>query len=178
MEAGSFKRANAGKVVYQNLLVKCQAFYCILLYRFLFTWPLWMYRTFLLTFTFCYFVLALSESECELWVKGLKYLARDAISAPYPLQVQRWLWKEFRGMANGRETATLKDVKAFLPQVNCKMPNPRLKDAFQEVNNRRSGELCFNEFSALYTTLIHDDNVNIYPCLLFRVLMTYLMYFV
>lgn len=102
---------------------------------------------------------ALSETECDLWVKGLKYLARDTVSAPYPLQVERWLWKEFCDMASGRNSVSLKDVKAFLPQVNCKMSNQRLKEAFQEVDGRRQDELCHNDFLALYSILIHDDNV-------------------
>ena len=105
--------------------------------------------------------LALSESECDLWIKGLKYLAQDTISAPYPLQVERWLWKEFCEMASGRTTISLKDVKAFLPQVNCKMSNQRLKEAFQEVDSRTQDELHFDDFSALYNILIYDDNVRL-----------------
>lgn len=48
--------------------------------------------------------LALSEKECELWVKGLRHLVQDTINAPYPLQVERWLRKEFYAMENSRET--------------------------------------------------------------------------
>lgn len=47
---------------------------------------------------------ALSEKECELWVKGLRHLVQDTINAPYPLQVERWLRKEFYAMENSRET--------------------------------------------------------------------------
>lgn len=50
------------------------------------------------------FILALSEKECELWIKGLRYLVQDTINAPYPLQVERWLRKEFYAMENSRET--------------------------------------------------------------------------
>lgn len=64
-------------------------------------------------------------------------------------------------MAGGRSVVTLKDVKAFLPEVNCKMPHLRLKDAFQEVDSRKQGELCFDAFSSLYSILVHDDNVGI-----------------
>ena len=48
--------------------------------------------------------LALSEKECELWIRGLRYLIPDSINAPYPLQVERWLRKEFYAMENSRET--------------------------------------------------------------------------
>lgn len=54
--------------------------------------------------SFYIFFLALSEKECELWVKGLRRLVQDTIKAPYPLQVERWLRKEFYTMENSRET--------------------------------------------------------------------------
>lgn len=47
---------------------------------------------------------ALSEKECELWIKGLRHLVQDTINAPYPLQVERWLRKEFYAMENSHET--------------------------------------------------------------------------
>ena len=47
--------------------------------------------------------LALSEKECELWIKGLRHLVNDTITATYPLQVERWLRKEFYAMENDRE---------------------------------------------------------------------------
>lgn len=50
------------------------------------------------------FISALSEKECELWIKGLRHLVQDTINAPYPLQVERWLRKEFYTMENSRET--------------------------------------------------------------------------
>ena len=130
----------------------------------------------------------MSESECDLWVKGLRYLTRDTISASYPLQVERWLWKEFTdininsnnnngtGAANGSNmgaggVVTLKDVKAFLLQANCKMGNQRLREAFAEVDTRKSGQLTFDQFAALYQILIHDQQVSrFYPKLLLQYL--------
>jgi phosphatidylinositol phospholipase C, gamma-1 len=41
-----------------------------------------------------------SEKECEMWIKGLKYMVNDTISSPYGLQVERWLRKEFYAMEN------------------------------------------------------------------------------
>jgi phosphatidylinositol phospholipase C gamma-1 len=43
-------------------------------------------------------VVAHSEKECDMWVKGIKYMLADTINSPYPLQVERWLRKEFYGM--------------------------------------------------------------------------------
>lgn len=45
---------------------------------------------------------ALSEKECEIWIKGLRYLVQDTIDAPYPVQIERWLRKEFYSMESLR----------------------------------------------------------------------------
>lgn len=45
-------------------------------------------------------VVAHSEKECEMWIKGLKYMVNDTVYSPYPLQVERWLRKEFYSMEN------------------------------------------------------------------------------
>ncbi|XP_015591333.1 1-phosphatidylinositol 4,5-bisphosphate phosphodiesterase gamma-1 isoform X2 [Cephus cinctus] len=101
---------------------------------------------------------ALSEKECELWVKGLRHLVQDTISAPYPLQVERWLRKEFYAMENNREMVTLRDVKAFLPRINCKIPTNRLRELFQEVDTKNRTELGFDDFVTLYHKLMFDQN--------------------
>nr|XP_034180308.1 1-phosphatidylinositol 4,5-bisphosphate phosphodiesterase gamma-1 isoform X2 [Osmia lignaria] len=101
---------------------------------------------------------ALSEKECELWVKGLRRLVQDTIKAPYPLQVERWLRKEFYAMENSRETVTLKDMKAFLPRVNCKIATNKLRELFQEIDTRNRNELGFDDFVVLYHKLMFDQN--------------------
>lgn len=45
-------------------------------------------------------VVAHSEKECEMWIKGLKYMVHDTVHSPYSLQVERWLRKEFYAMEN------------------------------------------------------------------------------
>jgi phosphatidylinositol phospholipase C, gamma-1 len=45
-------------------------------------------------------VVAHSEKECEMWIKGLKYMVNDTIHSPYPLQVEIWIRKEFYAMEN------------------------------------------------------------------------------
>jgi hypothetical protein len=50
-----------------------------------------------------FILVALSEKECELWVRGLRHLVPDTVAASYPLQVERWLRKEFYSMENSRE---------------------------------------------------------------------------
>ncbi|XP_076750014.1 small wing phospholipase C gamma 1 isoform X2 [Xylocopa sonorina] len=101
---------------------------------------------------------ALSEKECELWVKGLRRLVQDTIKAPYPLQVERWLRKEFYAMENSRETVTLKDIKAFLPRINCKVATNKLREIFQEIDTRNKNELGFDDFVVLYHKLMFDQS--------------------
>lgn len=55
---------------------------------------------------------------------------------------------------------TLKDVKAFLPRVNCKIATNRLRELFQEVDTRNRNELGFDDFVILYHKLMFDQNVS------------------
>lgn len=76
--------------------------------------------------------LAFSEKECDMWLKGLRYMVDDTINSPYPIQVEHWLRKEFYMMMGGsRDTVSLKDVKEFLPRIHCKMSTSRLRELFQ-----------------------------------------------
>ncbi|XP_075229352.1 small wing phospholipase C gamma 1 isoform X2 [Lycorma delicatula] len=101
-------------------------------------------------------IAALSEKECELWVRCLRHLVPDTINAPYPLQMERWLRKEFYAMENSREIVTLKDLKGFLPRINCKISTNKLRELFQEVDTRRRNELGFDDFAELYHRLMFD----------------------
>lgn len=56
---------------------------------------------------------------------------------------------------------TLKDVKAFLPKVNCKIATSRLRELFQEVDTRNRHELGFDDFVILYHKLMFDQSVSI-----------------
>lgn len=103
-------------------------------------------------------VVALSEKECEMWIKGLKYMVADTINAPYWLQVERWLRKEFYAMENPYETVTLKEVKSFLPKVNCKVSTGKLNEIFHEVDCRRRNVLGFDDFTRLYQKLMTASN--------------------
>ncbi|XP_057336190.1 1-phosphatidylinositol 4,5-bisphosphate phosphodiesterase gamma-1 [Microplitis mediator] len=99
---------------------------------------------------------AFSEKECELWIKGLRYLVQDTIKAPYPLQVERWLRKEFYFMENNREMVTLKDIKSFMPRASCKISTNKLRQVFQQVDTRDRTELGFDDFVILYYKLLID----------------------
>uniref|UniRef100_T1IHK2 1-phosphatidylinositol 4,5-bisphosphate phosphodiesterase gamma n=1 Tax=Strigamia maritima TaxID=126957 RepID=T1IHK2_STRMM len=104
-------------------------------------------------------VAAMTAQECEQWIKGLTYLASDTISSSYPLQVERWLRKEFYNMENNRNMLTLKDLKAFFPRVHYKISNSRLKELYQEVDSKRKGEIGFEAFAAIYHILMQEHQL-------------------
>lgn len=60
------------------------------------------------------------------------------------------------------DRVTLKEVKAFLPKINCKISTSKLRDFFQEVDTGTKGEIGFDDFSTLYHKLIFDENVSTY----------------
>ncbi|XP_053689407.1 1-phosphatidylinositol 4,5-bisphosphate phosphodiesterase gamma-1 isoform X2 [Sabethes cyaneus] len=103
-------------------------------------------------------VVALSEKECEMWIKGLKHMIADTLNAPYWLKVERWLRREFYAMENSREAVSLKEVKSFLPKVNCKITTAKLNEIFNEVDTRRRIELGFDDFVRLYQKLMTAPN--------------------
>ncbi len=99
------------------------------------------------------------SKDCDKWVELLRYLTRDTIESSYPLQMERWLWREYFNMTTDRTTVTLKDLRAFFPYVNLQISKVRLKEAFQEVVSRSTDDLSFEEFASLYQSLIYDENV-------------------
>ncbi|XP_068175043.1 1-phosphatidylinositol 4,5-bisphosphate phosphodiesterase gamma-1-like isoform X2 [Antennarius striatus] len=104
---------------------------------------------------------AFSEEEVNMWIAGLTWLMTDTQRAPAPLQIDRWLRKQFEVMDRSHEgSITVKDVKVMLPQVNYRVPNMRfLKDKLQEVEARR--ELSYPNFAQLYRTLMFDAQKSI-----------------
>ncbi|XP_055373041.1 1-phosphatidylinositol 4,5-bisphosphate phosphodiesterase gamma-1 [Condylostylus longicornis] len=111
-------------------------------------------------------VVAFSEQECENWVKGIKYMVSDTIKAPYSLQLERWLRKEYYSIenanlhSNSKEggTVTVKDFKSFLAGVSCKIPTSKLMEYFPEDDIRKKSDLRFDDFSRLYRNLLMPYN--------------------
>jgi len=94
-------------------------------------------------------IAALSEKEADLWIRGLNLLLTSP--TPYPLHLTMWLRKEFYAMENSKGHISMKDLKTFLPKVNCKMSTARLRDLFTSLDPK-TGELGFDDF----LTLFHD----------------------
>ncbi|KAL2308598.1 hypothetical protein Nmel_001650 [Mimus melanotis] len=127
-----------------------------------------------LDFTMCFIILygmdfrlrtlsvaAFCEEDINLWITGLNWLVADTQRAQTPLQIERWLRKQFDGMDRAREgSITVKDLKAMLPQVNYRVPNMRfLRDKLvphlpQEVEARN--EMTFSHFIQFYKNLMFD----------------------
>lgn len=63
-------------------------------------------------------------------------------------------------MESNNKTVTLKDVKAFLPRINCKIVTSKLREAFQEVDTTKQNEIGFDDFTTLHNRLIFDENVS------------------
>uniref|UniRef100_A0A8C3TWJ7 1-phosphatidylinositol 4,5-bisphosphate phosphodiesterase gamma n=1 Tax=Catharus ustulatus TaxID=91951 RepID=A0A8C3TWJ7_CATUS len=89
-----------------------------------------------LDFTMCFIILygmdfrlrtlSVAGEDINLWITGLNWLVADTQRAQTPLQIERWLRKQFDGMDRAREgSITVKDLKAMLPQVNYRVPNMR-----------------------------------------------------
>uniref|UniRef100_A0A672TI60 1-phosphatidylinositol 4,5-bisphosphate phosphodiesterase gamma n=1 Tax=Strigops habroptila TaxID=2489341 RepID=A0A672TI60_STRHB len=98
-----------------------------------------------LDFTMCFIILygmdfrlrtlSVAGEDINLWITGLNWLVADTQKAQTPLQIERWLRKQFDGMDRSREgSITVKDLKAMLPQVNYRVPNMRfLRDKLAEL---------------------------------------------
>ena len=56
---------------------------------------------------------------------------------------------------------TLKDVKAFLPRINCKISTNKWRELFQDVDTKKRGEFPFDDFAQLYHKIMYDENVSI-----------------
>ncbi|KAH8303730.1 hypothetical protein KR018_008971 [Drosophila ironensis] len=109
-------------------------------------------------------VVALSEIEADNWVRGLRYMVRDTLSAPYTMQIDRWLRREYYQIENVNSHSTksseqapapvtIKDFKLFLASVSCKMSTSKFMEHFTD-DVRRKHDLKFDDFSRLYQKLL------------------------
>ncbi|XP_041096386.1 1-phosphatidylinositol 4,5-bisphosphate phosphodiesterase gamma-1-like, partial [Polyodon spathula] len=75
---------------------------------------------------------ATSDEEMTMWVKGLSWLVADTLSSSTPLQIERWLRKQFYAADRSREDKiSSKDLKSMLCQVNYRVPNMKfLREKF------------------------------------------------
>ena len=108
--------------------------------------------------------MALSESECKMWVTGLNYLVEDVRAASYKLHQERWFRKGFYEIENwankDNSMIGLPELKKFLSKSNCKIGNSILRDKFNKYDQCKTGEIGFDDFcSILQEILLGDKNL-------------------
>ena len=105
-------------------------------------------------------VMAISEAECDLWLKGLTYLIEDVKAASYKLHQERWFRKGFYEMEalTGKEgTIGLAELKKFSSKVNCKVSNAVLREKFAKYDTLNTGEICFDDFRNILQELLVNN---------------------
>uniref|UniRef100_A0A8D0UPT5 Phosphoinositide phospholipase C n=1 Tax=Sus scrofa TaxID=9823 RepID=A0A8D0UPT5_PIG len=100
---------------------------------------------------------ATSEDEVNMWIKGLTWLMEDTLQAATPLQIERWLRKQFYSVDRNREDRiSAKDLKNMLSQVNYRVPNMRfLRERLTELE-QRSSDITYGQFAQLYRSLMYS----------------------
>uniref|UniRef100_A0A665UA61 Phosphoinositide phospholipase C n=1 Tax=Echeneis naucrates TaxID=173247 RepID=A0A665UA61_ECHNA len=97
-----------------------------------------------------------------MWVKGLNWLVADTLKSPTPLQIERWLRKQFYAVDRNREDRiSCKDLKNMLSQVNYRVPNMRFLREKLPDSELRNGDVSFSQFSQLYRSLMFDAQKNV-----------------
>lgn len=101
-------------------------------------------------------VVAISDEECQLWVRGLHYLVEDVQKASFRLHQERWFRKGFYEMETpGKEgTIGLSDLKKFMQKVNYKVTTSSLKEKFAKYDTNSTGEIGFDDFCSILQCLL------------------------
>uniref|UniRef100_A0A8C8C2Q6 1-phosphatidylinositol 4,5-bisphosphate phosphodiesterase gamma n=1 Tax=Oncorhynchus tshawytscha TaxID=74940 RepID=A0A8C8C2Q6_ONCTS len=107
---------------------------------------------------------ATSDEEMTMWVKGLTWLVADTLKSPTPLQIERWLRKQFYAVDRNREDKiSCKDLKSMLCQVNYRVPNMKFLREKLPDSELRNGDVSFSQFSQLYRSLMFDAQKAVCP---------------
>ncbi|XP_012687600.1 1-phosphatidylinositol 4,5-bisphosphate phosphodiesterase gamma-1 [Clupea harengus] len=100
---------------------------------------------------------ATSDEEMAMWVKGLTWLVADTLKSPTPLQIERWLRKQFYSVDRNREDKiSCKDLKNMLCQVNYRVPNMRFLREKLPDGELRNGDVSYCQFAQLYRSLMFE----------------------
>uniref|UniRef100_A0A672PCA9 1-phosphatidylinositol 4,5-bisphosphate phosphodiesterase gamma n=1 Tax=Sinocyclocheilus grahami TaxID=75366 RepID=A0A672PCA9_SINGR len=100
---------------------------------------------------------ATSDEEMVMWVKGLTWLVSDTLRSPTPLQIERWLRKQFYAVDRSREDRiSCKDLKSMLCQVNYRVPNMKFLREKLPDGELRNGDVSYSHFAQLYRSLMFD----------------------
>uniref|UniRef100_A0A671MIT7 1-phosphatidylinositol 4,5-bisphosphate phosphodiesterase gamma n=1 Tax=Sinocyclocheilus anshuiensis TaxID=1608454 RepID=A0A671MIT7_9TELE len=117
---------------------------------------------------------ATSDEEMVMWVKGLTWLVSDTLRSPTPLQIERWLRKQFYAVDRSREDRiSCKDLKSMLCQVNYRVPNMRFLREKLPVTNSVS-HITEAHFAQLYRSLMFDAQKSVSHTFICVCFLTYL----
>lgn len=95
-------------------------------------------------------IAAQNPQDVDVWIRGVKYLVSETLTAPHPLRVKWWLRKEFDQLCH-KDQVTLKAAKSWLPNINAKSLSTKvLKDLFHEIDTHRKGAIEFKQFVKFY----------------------------
>uniref|UniRef100_H2RNJ6 1-phosphatidylinositol 4,5-bisphosphate phosphodiesterase gamma n=1 Tax=Takifugu rubripes TaxID=31033 RepID=H2RNJ6_TAKRU len=102
---------------------------------------------------------ATSDEEMTMWVKGLNWLVADTLKSPTPLQIERWLRKQFYAVDRNREDR--ENMFNYCSQVNYRVPNMRFLREKLPDSELRNGDVSFSQFAQLYRSLMFDAQKNV-----------------
>uniref|UniRef100_A0A8C2G6I5 1-phosphatidylinositol 4,5-bisphosphate phosphodiesterase gamma n=1 Tax=Cyprinus carpio TaxID=7962 RepID=A0A8C2G6I5_CYPCA len=118
---------------------------------------------------------ATSDEEMAMWVKGLTWLVSDTLRSPTPLQIERWLRKQFYAVDRSREDRiSCKDLKCMLCQVNYRVPNMRFLREKLPDGELRNGDVSYSHFAQLYRSLMFDAQKSVSQTFICVCFLTYL----
>ncbi|XP_061100878.1 1-phosphatidylinositol 4,5-bisphosphate phosphodiesterase gamma-2 isoform X2 [Conger conger] len=100
--------------------------------------------------------------DAEKWLLGLELLRQEALEAPTPDIIERWLRKQMYSISQTKKNSiTMKELKSLLPHLNLKVPGARfLKDRFAEIGARKD-VLDFEQFHKFYNILMFENQKSI-----------------
>ncbi|KAF7658022.1 hypothetical protein LDENG_00018360 [Lucifuga dentata] len=100
-----------------------------------------------------------SVEEAEKWLTGLELLRQETLAAPTPVIIESWLRKQMYSINQTKKNSiSLKELKALLPQLNYKAPSTRaLKEKFLEAGAKKD-QLDFEQFHKLYNLIMFEQN--------------------
>uniref|UniRef100_A0A672PEL5 1-phosphatidylinositol 4,5-bisphosphate phosphodiesterase gamma n=1 Tax=Sinocyclocheilus grahami TaxID=75366 RepID=A0A672PEL5_SINGR len=118
---------------------------------------------------------ATSDEEMVMWVKGLTWLVSDTLRSPTPLQIERWLRKQFYAVDRSREDRiSCKDLKSMLCQVNYRVPNMKFLREKLPDGELRNGDVSYSHFAQLYRSLMFDAQKSVSHTFICVCFLTYL----
>ncbi|CAL8357750.1 unnamed protein product [Lota lota] len=96
--------------------------------------------------------------DADKWLTGLELLRQETLAAPTPAIIESWLRKQMYSINHTKKNSlTLKELKAVLPQINYKASSTRvLKDKLSEVGAKKE-HLDFAQFHKLYNLIMFEQ---------------------